>query len=244
MTYIDGFVIAVPTANRDAFIHHASTADEVFTELGALRIVECWGDNVPRGVTTDFYRTVDAKDDETVCFSWVEWPDKETRDACMARMDELSKTDERFSMEKNPPPFDGKRMVYGGFSTIVDLGERVTDGYVQGFVIPVPEDGKEAYRKLEEDSWPYFRDLGAVRVVAAWQDDVPPGKQTDFFRSVAAEQGEKVVFAFMEWPSRAVCDAAAEKMQSGDVMPMPDSMPFDGKRMIYGGFAPVVTVER
>lgn len=244
MSYIDGFAIPVPSSARDAFIRHATTADSVFIECGALRVVEGWGDNVPHGQQTDFYRTVDAREDESVAFAWIEWPDKATRDAGMARITELAATDERFSMAINPPPFDGKRMIFGGFSTIVDIGAKVGDGYVQGFVIPVREDGKDAYRKLEEDSWPYFRDLGALRVVAAWQDDVPEGKQTDFFRAVQAQPGEKIVFAFMEWPSRAVCDAAAEKMQSGDAMPMPADMPFDGKRMIYGGFSPVVTVEK
>lgn len=244
MSYIDGFVFAVPTANREAFIRHATLADPVFVECGALRVVEGWGDNVPHGEHTDFCRTVEAQDDETVAFAWIEWPDKATRDAGLARTTELMGTDERVSMEHNPPPFDGKRMVFGGFGTIVDLGAPATDGYVQGFVIAVPDEKQEAYRKLEEDSWPYFRSLGATRVVAAWQDDVPEGKQTDFFRAVKAGAGEKVVFAFMEWPSRAVCDAAAEKMRSGDAMPMPDELPFDGKRMIYGGFSPVATVER
>ncbi|MGD9811563.1 MAG: DUF1428 domain-containing protein [Sphingobium sp.] len=114
---------------------------------------------------------------------------------------------------------------------------------MQGFVIPVVEDKQEAYRKLEEDSWTYFQGLGALRVAAAWQDDVPEGKQTDFFRSVDAQPGERIVFAFMEWPSRDVCDRAAEKMMSGNDMPMPEEMPFDGKRMIYGGFAPVLIME-
>ena len=154
------------------------------------------------------------------------------------------KTDERFDTEKHPMPFDGKRMIFGGFTSIVDLGIPASDGYMQGFVIPVPEDKHDAYRKLEEDCWPYFQKLGAARVVAAWQDDVPEGKQTDFFRAVNAQPGEKVVFAFMEWPSRDICDEAAKAMMSGDAMPMPEDMPFDGKRMIYGGFAPVVTLEK
>jgi uncharacterized protein YbaA (DUF1428 family) len=121
MSYIDGFVIAVPTANRQKFIDHARTADSVFLEMGALRILECWGDDVPEGKQTDFRRAVQAKDDESVVFSWVEWPDKATRDACMGKMEELSKTDERFNPEKNPMPFDGKRLIYGGFAPVVTL---------------------------------------------------------------------------------------------------------------------------
>jgi uncharacterized protein YbaA (DUF1428 family) len=121
MSYVDGFVIAVPTANRQKFIDHARTADSVFLEMGALRILECWGDDVPEGKQTDFRRAVRAKDDESVVFSWVEWPDKATRDACMGKMEELSKTDDRFNPEKNPMPFDGKRLIYGGFAPVVTL---------------------------------------------------------------------------------------------------------------------------
>lgn len=121
MSFIDGFVIAVPTANRQAFIDHARQADSVFVELGALRILECWGEDVPDGKLTDFRRAVQAKDDETVVFSWIEWPDRATRDAAMGRLDELMKTDERFSPEKNPMPFDGRRMIFGGFAPVVEL---------------------------------------------------------------------------------------------------------------------------
>lgn len=122
MSYIDGFVLAVPTANKEKFIEHANTGNSLFMELGATRILECWGDDVPNGKVTDFHRAVDAKDDETVVFSWIEWPDKATRDTAMGRMDELMKTDDRFSPERNPMPFDGKRMIFGGFAPVVELG--------------------------------------------------------------------------------------------------------------------------
>jgi uncharacterized protein YbaA (DUF1428 family) len=119
MSYIDGFVIAVPTANKQQFIEHAKVFDKLFIDLGALRILECWGDDVPDGKLTDFRRAVQATADETVVFSWVEWPDKPTRDAAMGRMEQLSKQDDRYNMEKNPMPFDGKRMIYGGFAPVV-----------------------------------------------------------------------------------------------------------------------------
>ena len=86
MSYIDGFVIAVPTPNKQEFITHAKKANSVFKELGATRILECWGNDVPDGKLTDFRKAVQAKEDETVVFSWIEWPDKATRDAAMARM--------------------------------------------------------------------------------------------------------------------------------------------------------------
>jgi len=86
MSYIDGFVIAVPTANKQKFIEHARKGDTVFTDLGATRVVECWADDVPDGKITDFRKAVQAKADESVVFSWIEWPDKETRDAAMKKM--------------------------------------------------------------------------------------------------------------------------------------------------------------
>lgn len=118
MAYIDGFVIAVPSANKEEFIRHANEGDSVFLEHGATRILECWGDDVPAGKQTDFRRAVQATDDETVVFSWIEWPDKATRDAAMEKV----MADPRLSPEANPMPFDGKRMIYGGFAPIVDLG--------------------------------------------------------------------------------------------------------------------------
>jgi len=127
MTYIDGFVIAVPTANKQKFIDHANLGDSVFMEMGALRVLECWGDDVPDGKQTDFRRAVQATPDETVVFSWIEWPDKATRDAAMGQMEARMKTDDRFNPEKNPMPFDGARMIYGGFAPIVTLEKPKTN---------------------------------------------------------------------------------------------------------------------
>lgn len=120
MPYIDGFIIAVPTANKQRFIDHAHSADAVFLEHGATRVLECWGDDVPSGTLTDFRMAVKADDDEAVVFSWIEWPDKETRDAAMSKMDEIM-ADPRMDPAKNPMPFDGKRMVFGGFAPVVAL---------------------------------------------------------------------------------------------------------------------------
>jgi uncharacterized protein YbaA (DUF1428 family) len=119
MTYIDGFVIAVPTASKQEFIRRASEHHSVLMELGATRILECWGDDVPDGNLTDFRRAVQAKPDETVVFAWIEWPDKATRDAAKVRAGELMKTDPRLNPEKNPMPFDVNRMIFGGFSPVV-----------------------------------------------------------------------------------------------------------------------------
>jgi uncharacterized protein YbaA (DUF1428 family) len=116
MSYIDGFVIAVPNANREQFIRHARTFDAIFLEFGATRVLECWGDNVPEGKLTDFRRAVQAKQDESVVFSWVEWPNKATRDAGMEKF----MKDPRMA-NAGDMPFDGKRMIFGGFVPVVSL---------------------------------------------------------------------------------------------------------------------------
>ena len=120
--YIDGFVIAVPTANKQKFIDHAKYADSAFVDMGATRIVECWADDVKDGKTTDFRMAVKAEDNESVVFSWIEWPDKATRDAAMDKMMSEDFDDPRMDMEKNPMPFDGARLIYGGFAPVVELG--------------------------------------------------------------------------------------------------------------------------
>ncbi len=121
MAYIDGFVIAVPKANKQKFVDHATNADSMFIEMGALRVIECWGDDVPDGSATDFRKAVQATDEEDVIFSWIEWPDKATRDAGMAKMMAPANTDQRMDPAKNPMPFDGKRMIYGGFAPVYEL---------------------------------------------------------------------------------------------------------------------------
>ena len=115
MAYIDGFVIPVKTADKQAFIEHAQRIDKFFIEYGALRVVEGWGDDVPDGKVTDFRRSVQGAADETVAFSWIEWPDKKTRDTAMKAMESNE------AMMAEPMPFDGKRMIYGGFIPVVEL---------------------------------------------------------------------------------------------------------------------------
>lgn len=116
MSYVDGFVAAVPTANREDYRKHAEAALAVFKEYGAVRCVECWGDDVPEGKVTSFPMAVQRKPDETVIFSWIEWPSKEVRDAGMAKV----MADPRTQPDANPMPFDGQRLIYGGFQTIVE----------------------------------------------------------------------------------------------------------------------------
>jgi uncharacterized protein YbaA (DUF1428 family) len=118
MTYIQGFVIPVRTENKDAYRDMAARAAPMFKEYGALRIVECWGDAIPDGETTDFRKAVKAEQGENVVFSWIVWPSKEVHDEAQKTMI----TDERMQMDE-PMPFDGKRLIYGGFTPIFDTEE-------------------------------------------------------------------------------------------------------------------------
>ncbi len=110
MTYISGFIVPVPTANKDAYHKVASEAGALFLEFGALEVMEAWGDNTPDGEVTDFRRAVQAKDVETVVFSWIIWPDKATADEAEQKM----MSDERMG-KPDQMPFEGKRMVFGSF---------------------------------------------------------------------------------------------------------------------------------
>jgi uncharacterized protein YbaA (DUF1428 family) len=116
MTYIDGFVAAVPTANRDAYKEHAEKAAGVFKEHGALKVVECWGDDVPDGKLTSFPMAVQKKQGETVVFSWIVWPSRQARDAGMKKV----MADPRSQPNANPMPFDGKRLIFGGFEVLIE----------------------------------------------------------------------------------------------------------------------------
>ncbi len=117
MDYVDGFVVAVPTANKETYRQHAEKAALVFKEFGALKVIETWGDDVPEGKVTSFPMAVQRKPDETVVFSWVTWPSREVRDEGWKKV----MADPRLQPDNNPMPFDGKRMIYGGFQTIVEL---------------------------------------------------------------------------------------------------------------------------
>lgn len=236
MTYVEGFVTAVPTAKRDAYIAHAKAALPMFKDLGATRMVETWGQDVPAGKVTDFARSVKATDDETVVFSWIEYPDKATRDAANARMMD----DPRMEELSKDMPFDGQRMIFGGFAPIVDVAADGTRGYVDGYLVPVTTAKRDAYKVIADMFAAKAKALGAVRIVEAWADDVPDGQVTDFRRAVQARDNETVVFSFVIWPDRATRDAGWDAIMADPEMQPEGEMPFDGPRMIWGGFEPML----
>jgi uncharacterized protein YbaA (DUF1428 family) len=112
--------------------------------------------------------------------------------------------------------------------------------YIDGFVIPVPSDKKEAYRDLAAKAAPIFQEHGALKVIECWGDDVPHGEVTDFYRAVGAQEGENVVFSWIVWPSKQARDAGNQKVMADPRMQPMGDMPFDMKRLIVGGFEPIL----
>ena len=115
MNYIDGFVAAVPAANKEAYLQHAANLAVIFKEYGALKNVQAWGDDVPEGKLTSFPMAVKREEGEVVVFTWVEWPSKAVRDAGWAKMMEDPRTTRGPAL-----PFDGNRVIYGGFQIVMD----------------------------------------------------------------------------------------------------------------------------
>src|SRR5690606_34006615 len=140
MTYIQGFVAPVPTANRGAYLDHARQALPMFKEFGTARMVEAWGDDVPRGKLNDFHGAVQATDGETVVFSWMEYADRAARDAAYERMMADPRMQQMADM-----PFDGRRMILGGFDPFVDVGTG-RGAYVDGYLLPLQAGNRDAYQ--------------------------------------------------------------------------------------------------
>lgn len=239
MIYVEGFVVAVPAANKAKYLEHATKASVLLKECGVRRMVENWGDDVPVGKVTDFRRAVQAKEDEVVVFSWFEYPSREARDAANEKM----MKDPRMEAMGTSMPFDGKRMIFSGFESLLDEGPKGKPGYVDGFVVPVPASKKEAYRQFAGKHAPLFVEYGAQRVVEAWGDEILEGKVTDFRKAVQGTADENVVYSWIEWASKAARDTGWKKLMADERM-KPDNSdpPFDGKRMFYGGFESVLDV--
>lgn len=235
MTYVDGFVTAVPAANKDAYRRHAEDAAAMLKECGVARMVETWGDDVPDGQVTDFKGAVKAEADEVVVLSWFEYPSRAARDAAGQKM----MSDPRMDAIMTNAPFDGKRMIYGGFEVLFDQGAGEA-GYVDGSLLPFPLAEREAVEAHLGRFSAVIAEHGAGRMVRAYGDDIRDGKVTDFKRAVKAQDGEGVVFMWIEWPSKAVRDQAWGKVMADPRMFEGGPPPFDGKRQVNGGFVPIL----
>ena len=234
MSYIDGFVAAVPAANKEIYLKHATAALPLFKEFGASRLVETWGDDVPEGKVTDFRRAVKAEPDEVIVFSWIIYPDRDARDKAGKKMMEDPRMEDFSDM-----PFDGKRMIYGGFAPISESGNGDSFGYVDGSLTPVPIARRDEFKAYADRYSPIFLEYGATKIVDAWGDDVPDGKITDYRRAVNATDDETVVFSWIAWPSKAVHDEAWPKITADPRMQEAEA-PFDLRRLVYGGFTPIL----
>lgn len=232
MSYIAGFVAAVPAANMDAYRQHVVKAASVLKEFGATRMVEGWGDDVPGGKITDFKGAVKAKLDEVITFSWHEYADKAAADAAYRTM----MSDPRMAEIVATMPFDGQRMIIGGFTLLIDLNTAGETGYIDGSLVPVSAANKQAYLAVAAKQAAVIKEHGATRVVEAWGDDVPDGKVTDYRSAVKATGDETVVYAWIEWPSKQVRDEAWKKVIADPRM-FADIMPYDNQRRVHGGFA-------
>jgi uncharacterized protein YbaA (DUF1428 family) len=233
MSYVQGFVLPVPADKKEAYRKAAADFSPIAKEFGATRQVEAWGDDVPDGKVTDFKGAVKAKPDEAIVFSWIEYPSKQVADAAHQKI----MTDPR--MKEMAMPFDGQRMIVAGFTPILDEGKRGKPGYVDGFVAAVPAGNKDAYLKMATKAAALFKEYGALRVVETWADSVPDGKVTDYKGAVKATADEKIVYSWIEWPSKQVRDESWKKMMEDERM-KDQQMPFDGKRLIHGGFATIL----
>jgi uncharacterized protein YbaA (DUF1428 family) len=236
MTYIEGFLTPVPAANREAYLAHAERALPLLKEFGVTRMVEAWGDDVPRGKTNDLWGAVAATGDEAVVFSWFEYPDRAVRDAASARM----MADPRMAEMFGDMPFDASRMIWGGFDPVHDSGSTGAPGYIDGVVLPVEAGGRDAYARHAAAMAPLFVEHGALRVMDAITDDLSPGEVVDFPRAVLQADGETVAYGWIEWPDRATRDAGWQALMADPRMAAAGTPPYDGKRMAFGGFAVIL----
>jgi uncharacterized protein YbaA (DUF1428 family) len=177
-----------PPCRKQTKHDHAREAHPLFKDHSAARMVENWGDDVPEGKVTDFHRSVRKKDDEAVLFSWIEWPSREARDAGMKALMQ----DQRMKTLKMP--FDGQRLIFGGFSPIVETGSAKSAGYADGFVVPVPVN-RDAYIRMSLNASSVFTDMARSASLKPGAMTYPT-KVTDFRRAVEAKDGETIVFSW------------------------------------------------
>jgi uncharacterized protein YbaA (DUF1428 family) len=234
MTYFEGFVVPVPESNRAAYEQHANKFAPLVQDIGIRRMVESWESDVPEGKNTDFRKAVDGKPDEKIVFSFFEYQSREARDAA----NEKFMSDPRMAEMGKDMPFDGKRMIMGGFEAVVEEGS-AGGTYIDGIVVPVPTAKRDEYADLARRNAKVFIEFGANRVVESLSDDINHGEVTDYYRAVKAQDEETVAFSFIEWPSKAARDEAWQKIMADERMQHGGGL-FDGSRMFWGGFEKIL----
>lgn len=163
MTHYTGSIAAVPTANKQKYLEHVMQAWPHFRGYGARRMVDGWGVDIPKGKINDLYGAVEAREDETIVFSWIEWPDQSTAASAVTHMQADA------AAGKIPPlPFDGSRMIFGGFAPIFTDGVDHDANFIQGFALAVPTKNKSAYVAMAKDAWETaFKPHGCLSIVEA-----------------------------------------------------------------------------
>ena len=235
MVYVQGMMAPVASEKKAQYQTLSAKAADVFRQNGALSVVESWGDDIPDGKVNDMKSAVKLKDGETPVFTWIVWPSKAARDEGMQK----SFANPLFS-EGFDPGMDGARMFFGGFETIIEAGDFSGADYIDGFLVPCLVKNKEAYRKMAADAWPLFERHGAISMFECWQDDLPDGQLTSMALAVQKKPDEAVLFSWVGWPSKEARLKGQASMMADPEMRPPPEMPFDGMRMIFGGFEVIV----
>ena len=231
MTVIQGYVMPVPTANKDAYRDYCERFGAVFRQLGGARLVEAWGDDIPAGKDTDFNWAVNKAPDESVVFSWMEFPDEATRAAVFHKM----RNDPEVIKVIASDLYDRARMIHAPFTIINEKRGSGTARYMEGCLMPVPLAAKDKYTSWANASNALFILHGAVRAAVAWPDDAP----AEYKAMVAAKPDETVTYCWIEWPDKQTRLRAWQALMQDPAM-QALVMPFDGSRMIFGGFEPLV----
>ena len=237
MTYFEGFVAAVPEANKEAYRKHAADAAPMFQEFGVKRHVEAWDSDVSEGKVTDFRKAVDAKPDEKVVFAWFEYPDRrQARDAANEKM----RSDPR--MKEHGRIHAVRRQAHDLRRVRCDRRGRHRPAAA------TPTASSCRCRKARatpisnsQRKWPRYSASMAQRGSSRrCPTTSPKGEVTDFYRAVKAEDDEKVVFSFIEWPDKDTRDQAWQKIMADESLKPEGDMPFYGQRMFWGGFEPIL----
>ncbi len=236
MIYVQGMMAPIAIEKKAHYAEFAAKAAQVFKQHGALSVVECWGDDLPDGEINDMKTAVKLEPGETTLFSYVIWPSKSVRDEGMPSVFSNSLFSKDFD-----PGMDGRRMFFGGFKPIVSHGKPSgSANYIDGFLLAVPRTNQETYRQMAEEAWGFFEKYGAVSMFECWGDDVPDGKVTSPAIATQKTPDEDVLFSWVGWPSKDARDKGYETMFQDPDMKPPDQVPFDGSRMMYGGFELIV----